>query len=74
MIVYVPRQREIAERIPDVYLNPVEQYIENVLEHLYSEDYKYWKEYYHVIMLKKYYGYKIKDKSTCEILDNKRME
>ncbi|MGC8547252.1 MAG: tyrosine-type recombinase/integrase, partial [Thermoplasmata archaeon] len=76
---YVQRLRKIAEIIPDGFLNPKEEDIEKVLEHLYSENYKDWTRYTFVTMLKKYYRWKLKTlpeyiaKLNIKIKDNGKM-
>ncbi|MGC8692607.1 MAG: site-specific integrase, partial [Thermoplasmata archaeon] len=76
---YVQRLRKIAEIIPDGFLNPKEEDIEKVLEHLYSENYKDWTRYTFITMLKKYYRWKLKTlpeyiaKLNIKIKDNGKM-
>jgi len=68
--------RKIAEWISDGFLDPSEEDIEKVLEHLYIDGYKEWTRYTYVVMLKKYYRWKLKtlpeyiEKLIIKIRDN----
>ncbi|MCW6158351.1 MAG: tyrosine-type recombinase/integrase [Thermoplasmatales archaeon] len=60
-INYIQRLRKVAEWIPDSFLDPKEEDIEKILEHLSSDDYSDWTRDTYITMLKKFYKWKMKN-------------
>ena len=51
-INYIQRLRKVAEWIPDNFLNPRKEDIEEVLENLASDDYTDWKRHTYITIVK----------------------
>jgi integrase/recombinase XerD len=60
-INYVQRLRKIASWIPDSFLDPTEESMDEVLKQLYDNDYTDWTRNTYVTMLKKFYRWKLKE-------------
>jgi integrase/recombinase XerD len=60
-INYIQRLRKIASWIPDSFLDPTEESMNEVLKQLYDNDYTDWTRNTFVIMLKKFYRWKLKE-------------
>jgi integrase/recombinase XerD len=60
-INYVQRLRKIASWIPDSFLDPTEESMDEVLKQLYDNDYSDWTRDTYVTMLKKFYRWKLKE-------------
>jgi len=60
-INYVQRLRKIASWIPDGFLDPTEESMDEVLKQLYDNDYSDWTRDTYVTMLKKFYRWKLKE-------------
>jgi integrase/recombinase XerD len=60
-INYVQRLRKIASWIPDSFLDPTEESMDEVLKQLYDNDYTDWTRNTFVVMLKKFYRWKLKE-------------
>jgi len=60
-IGYVQRLRKIASWIPDSFLDPTEESMDEVLKQLYDNDYTDWTRNTFVVMLKKFYRWKLKE-------------
>ena len=60
-INYIQRLRKIASWIPDSFLEPTEESMNEVLRQLYDNDYTDWTRNTFVVMLKKFYRWKLKE-------------
>jgi len=60
-INYIQRLRKIASWIPDSFLEPAEESMNEVLKQLYDNDYTDWTRNTFVVMLKKFYRWKLKE-------------
>jgi len=60
-INYIQRLRKIASWIPDSFLEPTEESMNEVLKQLYDNDYTDWTRNTFVVMLKKFYRWKLKE-------------
>ena len=60
-INYIQRLRKVAEWIPDNFLNPRKEDIEEVLGNLASDDYTDWTRHTYITMLKKFYRWKLEE-------------
>ena len=60
-INYIQRLRKIASWIPDSFLEPTEESMNEVLRQLYDNDYTDWTRNTFIVMLKKFYRWKLKE-------------
>jgi len=60
-INYIQRLRKVASWIPDNFLDPTEESMEEVLRRLYEGDYTDWTRNTYVTMLKRFYRWKLKE-------------